>query len=103
MLQAISCFPFLNFVGMKVSQERRSYQDMPRVSDSISAASALLASRIVPSSIQCGLSQCLVWASFWRDACTHALGYRSRSVQAHRLNSAAAHALGVLGGINRQR
>ncbi len=37
MLQAISRFPFLNFVGTKVSQERQSYQDMPRVRDSILA------------------------------------------------------------------
>ena len=74
-----------------------------RVSDSIGAASALLASASAPSSIRRGLGRRLVWASFWHGACTRAPGYPSRSVQARRLNSAATHALGVLGGINRQQ
>ena len=39
-----------------------------RVSDSNGAASALLASASVPSSIRCGLGQRLVWASFWCGA-----------------------------------
>ncbi len=71
-----------------------------RVSDSISAASALLASASAPSSIRRVLGRHWVWASFWRGACAHAPGYCSWSVQARRLNSAATRALGVLGGIN---
>ena len=98
-LQVISCFPFLNFVGTKVSQERQSYKDMPRVRDSIGAASALLASVCVPSSIQCGLGRHLVWASFWCGTRTGSPGYCSWSVQACRLDSAATRASGVLGGI----
>ena len=74
-----------------------------RVSDSIGAASALLASASAPSSIRHGLSRLLVWASFWCGACARAPGYRSRSVQARRLSSAATPALGVLGGINCQQ
>ncbi len=73
-----------------------------RVSNSIGVASALLASASVPSSIRCGLSRRLGWASFWRGACARAPGYRSRSVQARRLNSAATCASGVLGGIDRR-
>ncbi len=74
-----------------------------RVSDSIGAASSLLASASVPSSIRHGLDRRSVWASFWRGARTRAPGYRSRIVQACRLKSAAPRALGVLGGINCQR
>ena len=70
------------------------------VSDSISAASALLASASVPSSVRCGLGRCSVWASFWRGLCARAPGYCSRSVRARRLNSATTRALGVLGRIN---
>jgi hypothetical protein len=100
MLRAISCFPFLNFVGTKVSRERQSYQDMPKGSDSIGAASALLASASAPSSIWHGLGQRLVWASFWCSACARAPGYCPWSAQARRLNSAATYTSGVLGGIN---
>ena len=39
--RAISRFPFLNFMGMKVSRERQSYQDMPRVCDAILALGCL--------------------------------------------------------------
>ena len=99
-LRVISCFPFLNFVKTKVSWERQSYKDMLRVRDYVGAASALLASACVPSYSQCGLGRCSIWASFWRGACVRALGYRSRSVQARGLNSAATRASGVLGGIN---
>ncbi len=60
-----------------------------RVSDSIGAAYALLASASAPSSIRLGLSRRLVWASFWCGTCACAPGYRSRSVQARRLNSDA--------------
>ncbi len=74
-----------------------------RVSDSIGAAYALLASASASSSIRHGLSRRSVWASFWRGACARAPGYCSRSVQARRLNSTVTCALGVLGGINRQR
>jgi hypothetical protein len=74
-----------------------------RVSNSIGVASAWLASASAPSSVRCGLGQCLVWALFWRGTCVHAPGYCSRSVQARRLNSAATRALGVLGGINCRR
>ena len=44
----ISCFPYLNFAGPNVSQERQSYKDMLRVSDSVGAASALLVLASVP-------------------------------------------------------
>ena len=71
-----------------------------RVSDSIGAASALLASASASSSIQRGLGRRSVWASFWRGACACAPGYCSQSVHACRLNSAATCASGVLGGIN---
>jgi hypothetical protein len=74
-----------------------------RVSDSIGAASALLASASAPSSIQHGLGQYSVWASFWCSACARAPGYCFRSVQARRLNSAATRASGVLGGINHRQ
>ena len=67
-----------------------------RVSDSIGAASALLASASTPSSIRRGLGRRSVWASVWRGACVRAPGYHSWSVQACRLNSAATRALGVL-------
>ena len=70
-----------------------------RVSDSIGAASALLASASAPSSIRRGLGRRLVWASFWRGAWACAPRYCSWSVQARRLNSAATCASGVLGGI----
>ena len=51
----ISCKMFLashfsSFIGMKVPREKQSYEDMPRVHDSIGAASALLASASMPSS-----------------------------------------------------
>ncbi len=59
-----------------------------RVSDSIGAASALLASASAPSSIRFGLGRRLVRASYWRGARARAPGYRSWSVQARRLNSA---------------
>ena len=74
-----------------------------RVSDSIGTAFALLESASVSSSIRRGLGRCSVWASFWRGVCARAPGYRSRSVQACRLNSDATCASGALGGINRQR
>jgi hypothetical protein len=74
-----------------------------RVSDSIGAASALLASICAPSSIRRGLGRHLVWASFWHGACARAPGYHSQSVQACRLNSAANRASGVLGGFNCRR
>ncbi len=97
--QVMSCFPFLNFVETKVSQERQSYKNMPRVCDSSGAASALLASACMPSSISHGLGHYSVWASFWRRACAPAPGYCSQSVHARVLNSAVTRALGVLGGI----
>ena len=74
-----------------------------RVSDSISAASALLLSASVPSTMWHGLGRHSVWVSFWRGACERPPGYRSRSVQAHTLNSAATRTSGVLGGINPQQ
>ncbi len=74
-----------------------------RVSDSIGAASVLLASASAPSSIQRGLGRRSVWASFWRGACAGAPGYCSWSVQARRPNSAATRASGVLGGIHCRR
>jgi hypothetical protein len=61
---------------------------------------ALLASASASSSIRRGLGRRLVWASFWRGACTRTPGYCSWSVQARRLNSPATRDLEVLGGIN---
>ncbi len=69
----------------------------------VGAASALLASASAPSSIRRGLSRCSIWAFFWRGACAHAPWYRSRSVRARTLNSAATRASGVLGGTNHQQ
>ena len=51
----ISCELFLpshvsSFVGTKVSPEWQSYENMPRVRDSVGAGSALLALASVPSS-----------------------------------------------------
>jgi hypothetical protein len=65
--ELISCFPYLNFVGMKVSGERQSYKDMPRVRDSIGAASALLVSACVPSSSWPRLMLSLGFLSAWRS------------------------------------
>ncbi len=73
---------------------------LPSFSLLVGSASALLASACVPSSIRRGLGRRLVWAHFWCGARTRAPGYRSRSVQARRLNPAATRASGVLGGIN---
>jgi hypothetical protein len=61
----------------------------------VGIASALLASAWVPSSSQRGLGWRSVRASFWCGACARTPEYHSLSVQAHRLNSAATHALGV--------
>ena len=101
-----------SYFSLTISQLRRNKsfsrkavlpRHAKRVSDSIGTGSALLASASASSSIRCGLGQRLVWASFWGGACVRAPGYRSQSVQARRLNSAATRALGVLGGINRRR
>ena len=72
-------------------------------SGTIGAASTLLATASTPSSIRRDLGRCLVCASFWCGACTHASGFCSRSVQASRLNPSATRALGVLWGINHQQ
>jgi hypothetical protein len=64
------------------------------------AASALLASASAPSSIWRGLGRRSIWAPFWCGARVRTPGYRSWSVQARTLNSAATRALGVPGGIN---
>jgi hypothetical protein len=101
-----------SYFSLPISQLRRNEsfsrkavipRHAKRVSDSISAASALLASASAPSSIRRGLCQRLVWASFWHGACARAPGYCSRSVQARSLNSAATCALGVLGEINHRQ
>ena len=67
------------------------------------AASALLASASAPSSVRRGLGRRSIRAPFWRGACARAPGYRSRSVRARTLNSAATRASGVPRGINRRR
>ncbi len=69
----------------------------------VGAASALLASASAPSSIRRGLGRRSLWAPFWHGARTGTPGYRSHSVQARRLNSAATRALGVLGGTDRRQ
>ena len=103
-LQVISCFPFLNFVGEKVYQEKQSYKDMPRVLDSSGTVSALLATLCVPSSIRRGLGRRLVWVSFWRGAHVPTPGYCSWSVLARGGSTPLLLALwGSLGELNHQQ